>query len=392
MTLVNERAAVWTFGLAAVAGLCSSVQAAPPTPAPLCGGQAGLPGWFAPGIYSGTLGQQRVTLQLKVPGTDDDAVGAYFYASRQIDLALRGSHRGSALVLAEEVWAGPEKGLQTTGCLTLNHAAGQHLTGEWKSLQGKNLQGRRLAVSLAPLKVKALPLKLLNTPGLRQLRAEQPLTFLKLNTAWARVTGGATMGAVREPLTGIVYPRVAGAPAALSGALQDRQLLAAAAALDCKAQIGDSPSDQGDGFTLDAAVTRLTPRLVSLHESANYYCGGAHPDNFDTGLILDRQSGQMVKFAALWPGLNAQKQFERYTTKYPKAQGADCLDAVKTGAPNAADGPAFTGWLTPSGLTLVPTFLPHVVAACAEAVTLTYTELRRLADPHGPYFADLDLR
>lgn len=369
----------------------SSAQAALPTPAPLCGGQAGLPGWFAPGVYGGTLGQQRVTLQLKAPDADDDAVGAYFYAAHQTDLTLRGSHRGRALILAEEVWGGPDKGLQTTGCLTLDTAAGQRLAGEWKGPQGK-----RLPVNLSLLNVATRPLKLLNTPGLRQLRAEQPLAFLKLNTAWIKVAGG-----LREPLTGIVYPRVAGA---LSGALQDRQLLAAAAALDCTAQLGNtaqprntaqlgnSSSGLGDGFTLAAAVTRLTPRLVSLHESANYYCGGAHPDNFDTGLILNRQSGQTVKLTALWPGLSAAQQFERYTAKYPIARGADCLDAIKTGAAATGDGPAFTGWLTPQGLTLIPTFLPHVAAACAEPVTLTYTELRSLADPRGPFFADLTPR
>ena len=366
---------------------CSSAQAALPTPAPQCGGQAGLPGWFAPGVYSGTLGAQRVTLQLKTPDTGDDVVGAYFYASRQTDLTLRGSHSGGALVLAEEVWSGPEQGLHTTGCLTLNQTAGQQLTGEWTGPQGKATQGRqpvkRLTVGLKRLNVQTLALKLPGTPGLLKLRSEQPLTFLKLNTAWTKVAAG-----LREPLTGVVYPRVPGETAALGGALQDRQLQAAAAALDCRAQLGDSPSGEGEGFTLDAAVTRLTPRLISLHESANYYCGGAHPDSFETGLILDRKSGKTVTLAALWPGLNTAQQLRRYLAGYPTSQDAECREAIKSGASDA-DGPTFTGWLTAQGLTLSPTFLPHVVAACAEPVTLKYAELRGLADARGAYFADL---
>ncbi|WP_237724612.1 hypothetical protein [Deinococcus alpinitundrae] len=379
-------AAALIFGAALTVPVwCSPAQAALPTPAPQCGGQAGLPSWFTPGVYSGTLGAQRVTLQLETPDTDDDVVGAYFYASRQIDLTLRGSHTGGALVLAEEIWGGPEKGLQTTGCLILTRGTGPRLTGEWKTPQGKATPAKRLTVSLTPLKVQTLPLKLLGTPSLRQLRAEQPLTFLKLNTAWTKVAGG-----LREPLTGVVYPRVAGETAALGGALQDRQLLAAAATLDCQTQLGNSASAENEGFTLDAVVTRLTPKLVSLHESASFYCGGAHPDSFDTGLIFDRRSGKTLTLTALWPGLSAVQQLRRYLAGYPRTPGDDeCLDAIKTGAPSAADGPTFTGWLTPQGLTLVPTFLPHVTAACADPVTLTYAQLRGLADARGAYFADL---
>ena len=315
-------------------------------------------------------------------------VGAYFYASRQLDLTLRGSHTGGALVLAEEVWGGPEKGLQTTGCLTLTRGAEAQLSGVWTGPQGKATPAKRLTVNLKRLNVQTLPLKLLDTPGLRKLRSELPLAFLKLNTAWTKVAGGAPMTTVREPLTGVVYPRVTGETAALGGALQDRQLLAAAAALDCQTQLGNSASGGGDGFTLDAAVTRLTPRLVSLHEGANYYCGGAHPDNFETGLILDRRSGKTLTLAALWPGLSTAQQLKRYLAGYPTRQD-ECREAIKSGASDAADGPAFTGWLTAQGLTLSPTFLPHVAAACAEPVTLKYAELRGLADARGAYFSDL---
>ena len=212
--------------------------------------------------------------------------------------------------------------------------------------------------------------------------AEEPLSFLKLNTTWLPVKGG-----VKEPLTGVVYPRVAGASVGLAGALQDRQLLAAASALDCKAQLGIVAAVRATGSTLDAAVTRLTPHLVSLRESANYYCGGAHPDQFEAGLILERASGKTLSVLAVWPKLSAAQQLQKYLAHYPKAQGKDCRDAVQTGASNLGGDPAFTGWLTQAGLVLVPTFLPHVVAACGEAVTCPTPSCARWPIPSSSAFS-----
>ncbi|WP_225429986.1 hypothetical protein [Deinococcus detaillensis] len=369
------------IGALCAAAFTSAGFAQSAAPASPCGGKAGLPSWFAAGVYQGTLGGQPITLQLKRPAENNDEVGAYFYQSRQIDLTLHGSRRGKALILAEEVWSGPEKGLQTSGCLALTRVS-DSLTGTWKSPAGK-----RLAVSLKPLKMAAVPLKLLDTAQVRKLRAEQPLDFLKLNTAWPRRADSE--GNVEEPLTGIVYPRVAGASAALAGTLQDRQLAAAQSALECQAQLGDS-AGKGDGFTLEAQVTRLTPKLVSLHESAAYYCGGAHPDNFDEGVILSRVSGQSVKVTALWPGLSGAKQLALYLAAYPSDGGdPECSSLIQSSAEPSSSDPQFAAWLTPKGLSVVPTFLPHVAATCAETVTLGYGQLRPLADAKGRYFNDL---
>ncbi len=374
---MTKHTALMTLVLAGCCAVAATAYAALPTPSPVCGGQAGVPDWFAAGVYRGTLGRQTITLQLRRPAEDLEELGAYFYDSRRTDISLRVSRQANTLVLAEVVWGGPDRGLETTGCLTLTKE-GTGLVGEWSSPAGQ-----RLAVKLARLDLGRVPLKLINTPAVQNLRREEPLSFLKLNTTWLPVKGG-----VKEPLTGVVYPRVAGASVGLAGALQDRQLLAAASALDCQAQLGSSGAE-GDGFTLDAAVTRLTPHLVSLRESANYYCGGAHPDQFEAGLILERASGKPLSVLAVWPKLSAAQQLQKYLAHYPKAQGKDCRDAVQTGASNLGGDPAFSGWLTTAGLVLVPTFLPHAVAACSEAVTLPYAELRPLADLSSGAFRDL---
>lgn len=363
--------------------LCASARAAQPAPPPVCGGVAGLPTWFNTilaqgGVYRGTLGKQSITLQLKKPEGNDDEAGGYFYQLRQTDLTLLGSHSGKILVLAEQVWGGPDKGLQITGCFMLQQV-GSGLVGEWKSPAGK-----RSAVSLKLLKVAAQPLKLLNTAAARKLRVSSPLTFLKLNTVWPAVEQG-----VREPLSGVVYPRLAGASTALTAALQDRQLLAAQQALNCQSQLAET-AQTGDGFTLSAEITHQTYKLISLHESAEYYCGGAHPDNFDSGLILNKQSGQVVKLTTLWPKLSVAKQLSLYLAGYP-SEGADqeCASLIQTSAEPNSPYPQFAAWLIPQGLNLVPNFLPHVAGACAEVVTLGYAQLRPLANLKSVYAAEL---
>ncbi|MPY66992.1 hypothetical protein F8S09_09870 [Deinococcus sp. SDU3-2] len=305
-------------------------------------------------------------------GPGDDAKGArYFYERWGVDLGLVPTRQGERLLLREEVWT--LAGTKVTGCLRLERA-GAGLRGSWTSPDGR----RTLPVALAPLDVTRLPLNLPDSPGLRRLRGSDPLTFLKLNRAWVEEAGGAR---IREPLSGVRYPRVPGGSAALNVALQDRQLEHAANALDCRAGLEGVGED---AYALAVRVTIQRSRLVSLFENAGYYCGGAHPDNFDVGLILDRATGRPVLIPAIWPGLTPARLSALYLAR--SGADAECRE-VLTGRDLA-----LTAHLTPQGLALTPTSLPHVVTACAETVTLPLASLRAQADPRGPYFRDLYLR
>lgn len=335
-----------------------------------CGGSEGPPAWVKPGVYRGTVGTQAVNLAIRKEGTD--LTGAYFYERRKVDLPLTLGRRGETLVAQEEVWSGPEAGLKVTGCLTLA-PNGAGLKGQWRRPDG----GQPLPVTLAPLEVTRLPLNLPDSPGLRKLRTSDPLAFLKLNRPWVPAPDRTS---IREPLTGLTYPRVPGGSAALNAALQDRQLLHAAYALGCRSQLGDAPAG-GDGYELTARVTFRGVRLLSVAENAGYFCGGAHPDAFDVGLILDRATGQEVPVTAIWSGLTPSRLNSLYLAHV--RAGADCHEALRD------RDPVFTANLTPAGLAVTPTGLPHVVFACAETVTLPYASLRGWADPKGRYFRDL---
>ena len=333
-----------------------------------CTGTGGAPAWVRPGVYRGTLGTQPVALQVRKE--DGQLGGAYFYERKGTDLPLTLERRGEALLAREEVWGRPGGGMKVTGCLSLK-PVGTRLEGQWISPDGR----RTLPVHLAPLDVTRLPLRLPDSPGLRRMRTLEPLVFLKLNRPWKTVAGGKS---VLEPLSGVLYPRVPGGGAALNAALQDRQLIHAADALDCRARLGNL---QDEGYTLKARVTFQSARLLGVFENVAYFCGGAHPDAFDRGVILDRTTGRPVKPQALWPGLTPARLKQVYLRR--TTTDSECREVL------AGMSPEFTAHLTPAGLAVTPSGLPHVVFACAETVTLPFAGVRAYADVKGPYFREL---
>ena len=348
----------WIFTAALVLG--AGAQAAG------CGGTEGLPDWARAGTYRGTLGTLPVALSL-----DPKGESRYFYEGRSLDLFLEARRSGNALVLEESVRRDLGGEPVVTGCFSLMPAPGG-LKGTWQA-PGASAP---LEVTLAPLDAARLPLRLPLSPGLSALRREDPLAFLKLNRAWVTLPGGR---AVREPLSGVTYPRVPGASGVLNAALQDRQLRHAADALDCRAMLPESAQkDPENGYNLSAGLTLSNARLLSLREDVSYYCGGAHPDNWTEGVILDRMTGRAVPLTTLFPKLNAARQKALYLSAVKAKVDAECLDVLRE------DADEFTAHLSATGVNLTPSGLPHVVAACAETVTLPYATLRGDANLGSP--------
>lgn len=340
-----------------------------------CGGTPGAPAWSRNAAYRGTLGAHPIALQLQLtPGRFESR---YFYERRSLDISLEEFRSGEQLILQEAVRLERGGDSVVAGCFTLM-PAGTGLKGTWQAPGGRAAQ----PVTLSPLNALTLPLKAPNSPGLQRLRRDDPLAFLKFNRAWVR-----TASSVREPLSGLSYPRVANASGPLNAALQDRLLENAVSALDCRSLLPqDLQADPAAGYELRAALTLQKTRLISLREDVYYECGGAHPDNFSLGLILDRATGREVSPAVIWPKLTAARMQTLYLTGVRRQVEADCLD-VLTQSPLE-----FTVNLTPAGLNLTPTSLPNVAAACAETVVVPYAVLRADANAAGPYFADLYAR
>ncbi|WP_232337751.1 hypothetical protein [Deinococcus arboris] len=336
-----------------------------------CGGTEGLPSGVKPGVFRGTVGGLPVALHLNPAGES-----GYFYERRNLDLWLEVRRSGATLILEETVRRALAEPAVVTGCFALTPTAGG-LQGTWRA-PGK----AALLVRLTRADLSKVPLNLPSSPGLLALRAEDPLAFLKLNRAWVKSADGRS---VREPLSRLTYPRLPGASAGLNAALQDRQLKHAAAALACRAAL---PEDLQitEGYDFGAAVTLQGARLVSVQESVSYYCGGAYPDAYTEGLILDRATGQPVPVSAIWPKLTPARQKVLHLKALNSRLDPECLEVLQ-GA-----GPSFTAHLTATGLALTPSGLPHVVAACAETATLPYATLRAEANMASVYAQSLYAR
>lgn len=331
-----------------------------------CGGDTGYPAWVKSGVYSGQIGKLPIYLQIN---RQEAAKTTYFYASKGVNIALTPFQNGQEFILQESGW-NQEAGREVvTGCFSLVLTK-TGLSGSWATPDVKGKQ----QVILQPLTVAALRLNTLSTPLLQKLRQADPLSFIKLNRPWVKVLGG-----VKEPYSGITYPRIAGANTALGVWVQDRQMSYVLEALDCRAQVA-TPDEYT--YTVDGAVTWQSAKLLSFRDSVGYYCGGVHPDGYTVSQIYDRQTLKELRPSAIWPRLTP----ERLRELYIKASGvdSDCRDVL-----NELDAGDMGAALTPKGLEIMDGGLPHAAAACGGGVVIPYTALKAEANVKSPYYGEI---
>lgn len=332
-----------------------------------CGGKDGLPAGVKPGLYRGTVAGIPAVLQL-------GAASQYAYERRGLTIELKATQSSGKLVLQESIFDAQAQQDRATACFTLA-PSGTGLTGLWTKYGQKG--GAPVKFNLVD--VLKVPLALPATPGLVKLRRDDPLHFLLINHAWQKAAGGKS---ITEPLSGLKYLRLPGESAALNNALQDRQMGYALNRLDC---LGSSdPAGVGNEFNVSTGALFLTSKLLSFNDSVEYYCGGAHPDAYNEGVMLDRLTGEKVSLDTIWYSLDTGQQHKLYLATLPAKLDAECRDALKT-----RDTPGYTASLTQGGLQLIPTDLPHVAQACAEAVVIPYAKLKDDANTESVYYHDL---
>ncbi len=337
-----------------------------------CGGTGGFVKWAKTGTYQGTIGGTPITLQINLSETGQDA--AYFYNGKGVDINLQAFKSGNQLILQETAYKQNVSAPVVTGCFTLT-ANGTRLVGTWNKSKSTSTQ----KVALNVVNSSKVPLALLASPDLIKMRKEDPYNFFKMNHSW--ITTRNTL-LIKEPYSGLSYPRIDRASAGLNMAFQDRQMANALYSLDCISMLPE-PVSKDDGYELTTTITLNSTHLVSLEEANSYYCGGAHPDHSLTGFIWDKKSGQAVKLDAIWPKLTLDKQKELYLKHILTDVDPECLPEYKTMPPE------FTSSLSLKGLNLTPTSFPHAMAACAKSVEIPYGEIRAEASTQSLYFKDL---
>ncbi|GGJ32606.1 hypothetical protein [Deinococcus roseus] len=313
-------------------------------------------------VYQGQIGPYPIVLQL-----EKDFTGKYAYLKKGLSIELKG-HKQGTLTLMEQVFDLEAGGFKNTGTFKLK-PSGKGWAGTW-SAPGSQ---KTLSVQLNPYKATAL--KLPASDGLKKLQQTDPYTFTLLNHPWETLKNGW----VREPYSKVQYPRVKG-QFRLNLALQDLQVQEAASALACLSMAGTSEGH----WESNPEVTYQSQTLYSLKVDTGYYCGGAHPDSFTSGHVLDVKTGKQLALKDFWSKLTAQKQRDLYLQTYLKKADADCKDVLQQDPSDS-----FEWHLTRKGLALWPNFLPHVAAACAEEVVLPYSSLQTYGTPGSAHLKNL---
>ena len=151
---------------------------------------------------------------------------------------------------------------------------------------------------------------------------------------------------------------------------------------------GEPPEEP---FGVTAEVHYADADIFSVYITTSWFCGGAYPTNdHNASVTFDLATGEILDFRALFADYERDRsailaavfagQVERARrVKAGRVPPEECDKAFEMWYPETSTyGMSFS----PSGLEVQPE-LPHVIAACAEIVTVPYEKLRPFAAPGG---------
>jgi hypothetical protein len=280
--------------------------------------------------YKGTLGKISIVAELVEPGEDGSFLGRYAYLSKGGDIPLHGRAEAKGkLAIDEEAPCTPAL------CMTANDEVaekapiganwtlasdpdGATLKGEWKDVKS----GKTLPIVLKRVASRTLSgdysgfdsLDPSFVSGDDDADAPSsdtlPYDFLKMNVPLKpgkeATLGDGSFRFDTDSRTGIAYPvlsKLAGGDVDKANAyLTQQRFRVSLEAFSCvaKAYLGlgwfgsDGEGSYGFSDGLDVKVNLLTPRLIGITESGSYWCGGAHPDNFQTYRLADLATNKPI--------------------------------------------------------------------------------------------------
>ncbi|HZS08093.1 MAG TPA: hypothetical protein VFD58_24885 [Blastocatellia bacterium] len=162
-------------------------------------------------------------------------------------------------------------------------------------------------------------------------------------------------------------------------------------------EFGCDDAEPGKKFSFDvkSRVEYAEKQLFSIYVSESFDCGAAHPTNdYNNSLTFDLKTGKLVEFEEMFKDYEADRQeilrtiFAKQVEQSEKlaASGkrreASCEGDPELYSMEHLEGSTFAFNLSREGLRVQPDW-PHVIAACAERVTVPYEKLRKFAAPGG---------
>ena len=247
-------------------------------------------------VYTGTLGQQAIVLEL-TPGDEAVSAGRYFYTRHHRDIALSGKLDNADHLLLREGWDDDTSGPR----ITLDRQPDGGWRGVWQGPKGKSLPIALQPATPAPPAADALP-------WLKHLYASDRYEYLRL-TGLKPVPGkresfmGHALQWWRVPDAGIAFFEILdGYPpaerASINQVLMDRLWQETSSYYACI----HNHFNEGD-YAQTVTPRLLAPNLVSVSVFTNYYCGGAHPDFGDAAINLDAHTARPLALEdLLWVG------------------------------------------------------------------------------------------
>jgi len=327
-------------------------------------------------VYTGTLGKSLIVLEVN-PRTGE---GRYFYKKYRKDLPLDGSLDGDTLELQEG--SSMEDSRPTLRLQPTTHG----WSGEWTSTAGKTQK-----INLEPAVIPDVPADAL--PFLARLHDKYPYEYLRLQGITLKkgkidTFMGYTLQWWSEPQTGTsLFEVVSGY--SLEARRSINQQLMARLWSEVLSSYGCSGS-----YAQSSQPLWMSPTVMSVRISSDYYCGGAYPDQNNDALNFDTQSGKLLTLDdVLWVGQSKPLHFEQQrdfdggastssdawsnyrTTELAPWLVAQLLKLYPSEMTVTAEGEndcnydekdpwQFPGWyFTEQGIKLEPSFA-HVAAVC----------------------------
>lgn len=245
-------------------------------------------------VYTGTLGKAAIVLEIN-PRTGD---GRYFYKKYRKDLPLDGALDGATLVLEEGSRmedSRPTLRLQPTT---------QGWSGEWTSTAGKTLN-----IELEPAVIPDVPADAL--PFFTTLHDKYPYEYLRLQGVTLKkgktdTFMGYTLQWWTEPKTDTSLFEV------VSGySLEERRRINQQLMARLWSEVLSSYGCSGS-YAQSSQPLWMSPTMMSVRISSDYYCGGAYPDQSQDALNFDTKTGKLLTLDdVMWVGQGKPLHFEQ---------------------------------------------------------------------------------
>ncbi len=244
-------------------------------------------------VYTGTLGKSSIVLEVN-PSTGE---GRYFYKKYRKDLPLDGALDGETLVLEEG--SRMEDSRPTLRLQPTTHG----WSGEWTSTAGKTLK-----INLEPAVIPVVPADAL--PFLARLHDKFPYEYLRLLGVTLKkgktdTFMGYTLQWWSEPQTGTSLFEV------VSGySLEERRRINQQLMARLWSEVLSSYGCSGS-YAQSSQPLWMSPTVMSVRISSDYYCGGAYPDQSQDALNFDTKTGKLLTLDdVLWVGRGKPLHFE----------------------------------------------------------------------------------